>query len=61
MFLEYDWTSDLYRSRGLDEFSSIVGLRTFATLADARRELNLVGLRLVRRLDLRTWQIEQGA
>jgi hypothetical protein len=59
MFLEYDLTSNRYHSRGLGAaFTSIVGLLSFATLADARRELLLVGLQLANRIDPHTWKIE---
>jgi hypothetical protein len=59
MFLEYDRNSNRYRSRGLGAaFTSIVGLLSFATLADARRELFLVGLRLSNTIDPHTWKIE---
>jgi hypothetical protein len=59
MFLEYDRISNRYHSRGLGPaFTSIVGLLSFATLADARRELLLVGLGLAKTIGQDTWKIE---
>jgi hypothetical protein len=59
MFLEYDLTSNRYHSRGLGAaFTSIVGLLSFATLADVRRELLLVGLGLAETIGQDTWKIE---
>jgi hypothetical protein len=56
MFLEYDWTSDTYRSRLSDAPMTIQ--HSFPTLAAARHALHLVGLRLGAKTDGRTWRIE---
>ncbi len=56
MFLEYDWTSDAYRSRLGDASTSIK--HSFETLAAARHALRLIGLRLAAKTDPRTWRIE---
>jgi hypothetical protein len=53
MFLEYDWCFDVYRPRFGDVFTSVNGWRSFASLAVARYELGLVGLKV----DSRTWRI----
>jgi hypothetical protein len=53
MSLEYDETSDTFRSHlgGESEHS-------FETLAAARRDLRLIGLRIAAKTDQRTWRIE---
>jgi hypothetical protein len=56
MLLEYDWASDMYRSRLSDGFTSIE--HSFETLAAARHALRLIGLRLGAKTDARTWRIE---
>jgi hypothetical protein len=56
MFLEYDWTSDAYRSHLGGAFTSIE--HSFETLAAARHALRLVGLRIGARTDVVTWRIE---
>jgi hypothetical protein len=56
MVLEYDWTSDAYRSRLGDPFPSTE--HSFETLAAARHTLRLVRLRLGAKTDPRTWRIE---
>jgi hypothetical protein len=53
MFLEYDWTSNTYRSHLGGEFE-----HSFATLAAARHALHLIGLRVGTKTDGRTWRIE---
>ena len=58
MSLEYDWTSNTYRSRLGDVFTPLDGWRSFKTLAAARHQLRLVGLRLGTKTDPRTWRIE---
>lgn len=58
MFLEYDWTFDVYRPRLGDTFTDVNGWRSFASLADAKWELGLVGLKLGKKTDTRTWRIE---
>jgi hypothetical protein len=54
MFLEIDWTSNTYRSHLGGAFTS----HTFETLAAARHDLRLIGLRLGAKSDERTWRIE---
>jgi hypothetical protein len=54
--LEYDWTSNTYRSRVGDVFTPIE--HSFETLASARHALRLVGLQLGTKTDPRTWRIE---
>jgi len=56
MFLEYDWTSNLYRSHLAGAFMSIE--HSFETLAGARHALRLVGLRIGDKIDACTWRIE---
>jgi hypothetical protein len=56
MFLEYDWTSNTYRSHLCAAFTSIA--HSFETLAAARHALRLVGLRIGAKTDGRTWRIE---
>jgi hypothetical protein len=56
MFLEYDWTSDTYRSHLGGAFASIE--HSFETLAAARRDLRLIGLRIGAKTDMCTWRIE---
>jgi hypothetical protein len=53
MFLEFDWTSNTYRSHLGGEFE-----HSFATLAAARHGLHLIGLRLGAKTDGHTWRIE---
>jgi hypothetical protein len=56
MFLEYDWTSNMYRSHLGGAFPWIE--HSFETLADARHDLRLIGLRMGAKTDERTWRIE---
>jgi hypothetical protein len=58
MSVEYDWTSNTYRSRLGDAFTPVDGWRSFETLAAARHQLRLVGLRLGTKTDPRTWRVE---
>jgi hypothetical protein len=53
MFLEYDGTSNSYRSR-LGDPSMSIKQRSFETLAATRHALRLVGLRLGAKIDART-------
>jgi hypothetical protein len=57
--LEYDWTSNTYRSRLGDAFTLIE--HSFETLAAARLHLRSAGLRLGTKTDPRTWRIEPSA
>ena len=56
MFLEYDWTSNTYRSHLCGAFTSAE--HSFETLAAARHALRLIGLRLGDKTDERAWRIE---
>jgi hypothetical protein len=56
MFLEYDWSSNTYRSHLGGAFTWIEP--SFETLADARLQLRLIGLRIGAKTDSRTWRIE---
>jgi hypothetical protein len=58
MSLEYDWTSNTYLSRLGGAFPPIDGWRSLETLAAARHQLRLVGLRLGTKTDARTWRVE---
>jgi hypothetical protein len=54
MFLEFDGTSNTYGARLGGAFAS----HTFETLATARHDLRLIGLRLGAKTDEPTWRIE---
>jgi hypothetical protein len=56
MFLEYDWTSNTYRSHLCGAFTSVA--HSFETLAASRHALHLIGLRIGDKTDERTWRIE---
>jgi hypothetical protein len=55
MFLEYDGTSNSFRSH-LCGATSVA--HSFPTLAAARHDLRLIGLRLGAKTDPRTWRLE---
>ena len=56
MFLEYDWTSNTYRSHLCGAGTSVA--HSFETLAASRHALHLIGLRIGDKTDARTWRIE---
>ncbi len=56
MSLEYDWTSDTYRSHLGGALPAIE--HAFTTLAASRHALHLIGLRIGAKIDGRTWRIE---
>jgi hypothetical protein len=56
MFLEYDWTSNTYRSHLCGASTSVA--HSFETLAASRHALHLIGLRIGDKIDERTWRIE---
>jgi hypothetical protein len=56
MILEYNWISNEYRSRLGGAFSS--GEHSFETLAAARHDLRLIGLRIGDKTDVCTWRVE---
>jgi hypothetical protein len=58
MFLEYDWTFNVYRPRFGDRFIAFRGWYSFESLDHARCELGYAGLKLGRKTDSRTWKIE---
>jgi hypothetical protein len=53
IFLEFDWTSNAYRSHRSGELE-----HSFATLAAARHGLHLIGLRIGAKTDRHKWRIE---
>ena len=57
MFLEFDWTFNVYRPRFGDRFTDVRGERSFETLKDARWALRMAGLRLGDKTNSRTWRI----
>ena len=58
MYLEYDWTYSVYRPRFGNTFTSVNGWQSFPSLAVAKAELAVVKLKVGRKTDSRTWQIE---
>jgi hypothetical protein len=56
MFLEFDWTSNTFRSHLGEGFTEKP--HAFETLAAARHDLRLIGLRLGAKTDGRTWRVE---
>jgi hypothetical protein len=56
MFLEYDGTSNTFRSHLCGAFTSVA--HSFKTLAAARQGLRLVGLRIGAQTDVCLWRIE---
>ena len=57
MYLEYNWTACVYQPRLGRVFTAINGWRSFESLAIAELELSIVGLKLGRKTDSRTWEI----
>ena len=57
MYLEYDWTFDVYRPRFGDRFTDIRGVTFYDTLKQAREHLAACRLALGRKTDTRTWKI----
>lgn len=58
MFLEYDWTFNVYRPRFGQVFTSVDSFQSFASLDEARQVLGWCHLRLGKKTDTRTWAIE---
>jgi hypothetical protein len=56
MFLEYDGTSNTFRSHLCGAFTSVA--HSFKTLAAARHALRLIGLRIGAKTDEGLWRIE---
>lgn len=61
MYLEYDWTSMVYRIRFGDLFIAWREWRHFASLSEARAVLAETGNRLGRKTASRVWPIVWGA
>lgn len=57
MYLEYDWTSGVYRPRFGSVFTDFRGWYSFGSLKEAREVLTQCGCRLGRKTDTRSWQI----
>lgn len=58
MYLEHDWAFDCYRPRFGSTFIDVRGERSWESLADARWALQCAGLKLGKKTDSRTWEIE---
>jgi hypothetical protein len=57
MFLELNWTANIYQPRFGSHFTDIRGWRSFASLKEARDVLAMCGLELGKKTDSRTWEI----
>ena len=57
MFLEYDWTFNVYRPRLGQVFTSIRDYHSFESLNEAKQVLQWAGLKLGKKTDTRTWEI----
>ena len=57
MYLEYDWTSMVYRPRFGDTFIDVRGWRSFDCKREAVDVLDTCGLVLGKKTDSRTWEI----
>ena len=57
MFLEFNWTANVYQPRFGDSFTSVNGWRSFETLEQAKAELAYCHLKLGKKTDTRTWEI----
>jgi len=57
MYLEFDWTFNVYRARLGGTFTDIRGERSFPTLRDADDALRFAGLFRGEKTDSRTWRI----
>jgi len=58
MFLEYDWTFNVYRPRFGSTFTDVRGWRSFDSWQQAKDVLSQCGLKIGRKTDTRTWAIE---
>lgn len=58
MYLEYDWTFNVYRPRFGTTFTAIADYQSFESLEDAKSVLGWCKLKLGRKTDSRTWKIE---
>jgi hypothetical protein len=58
MFVEYDWTFNVYRFRfGADVFTDFRGFRSADSLADIKAILALGSCKLGKKTDDRTWAV----
>ncbi len=57
MYLEYDWTFNVYRPRFGQHFTAWRGRRSFETLAEAKEALADGMCKLGPKTDTRTWAI----
>jgi hypothetical protein len=57
MFLEFNWTANVYQPRFGYTFTDVRGWRSFDSLEEARYVLSTCGMRLGRKTDSRTWEI----
>jgi hypothetical protein len=60
MYLEFDWTFNVDPPRLGDVFTGVNGWRSFEAMTTAKAELALVGLRVGKKTDGRTWKIERA-
>ena len=60
MYLEYDWSFNVYRPRFGHAFISFRGERSWPSLENAKEALRLAGCKLGRKTDSRTWKIENA-
>jgi hypothetical protein len=58
MYLEYDWTFNVYRARLGQTFTDVLGHRSWPSRRLAVETLARCGLRLGRKTDTRSWPIE---
>lgn len=58
MFIEYDWTFNVYRPRFGDTFIAFRGERSWTSLQDARDALQMAGMKLGEKTDTHTWSVE---
>jgi hypothetical protein len=57
MFLEYNWTAQVYQPRFGDSFTSVNGFRSFESIEEAKQVLGWCRLKLGKKTDSRTWEI----
>jgi hypothetical protein len=58
MFLEFNWTANVYIFRFGDVPTSVLGYRSAESLDEARWILSTAKLKLGKKTDSRTWAIE---
>ena len=58
LYLEYDWTFNVYRVRFGSTFIDWRGYRSFASKADAKYILGLAGCKIGKKTDSRSWAID---